>query len=529
MQFHFYTVMKSLKNVSFDRLTEQFIRRAGSGCACITASNRQKIFYLLVFFVTLFLLKYRWDYFIMAATMIMAFWYFAAVIFRCSASALSLWGRAERFVSDAALSVIKDENLPVYTIFLPLYKEANIVDKILKNIAALDYPKDKLDVKLLLENDDLTTIEAIQYCRLPDYCEIIIIPGMNPKTKPRACNYGLERAKGEFCVIFDAEDRPETDQLKKAWFVFYNSPENLACIQAKLNYENSRFNWLTRFFTIEYSTTFDLLLPGLSMMRVPIPLGGTSNHFRTELLRQCGGWDPFNVTEDCDLGLRIYKAGFTTCVLDSTTWEEANSQLWNWVRQRSRWVKGFIQTHLVHSRRPLQTLQQLGLRGFLGFYLSVGASSFMMLANVFFWAAGLIYLGLLTHALTNGETLSSAVIGPQIFDGYQGLRLGWLRLLVWPLFYWGPDENQFWAVLSVLLFGISMLLLTANLLFIAIHITACLKRRYYSLIPMALLMPFYWLLISFAAWKGFIQLFTKPFYWEKTNHGLCRNEEGKPS
>ncbi|MDD4182089.1 MAG: glycosyltransferase [Victivallaceae bacterium] len=519
----------SQDNSSFDRLTEQFINRAGTDCAYITASKRQKIFYLLVAIGMLFFLKYRWDYFLMTITMIMAFWYFAAVIFRCSAAALSLLGRGERRVSDAALSIIKDDYLPVYTIFLPLYREANIVNKILRNMESLDYPKDKLDVKLLLENDDQMTIDAVNQCQLPPYCEVIIIPGMTPKTKPRACNYGLERARGEFCVIFDAEDRPEPDQLKKAWFVFYNSPQNLICVQAKLNYENSRFNWLTRFFTVEYSTSFDLLLPGLSTMRVPLPLGGTSNHFRTEKLRECGGWDPFNVTEDCDLGVRIYTAGFVTCVLDSTTWEEANSQIWNWVRQRSRWVKGFLQTHLVHTRHPLRTWKQLGTRGFLGFYLSVGASSFMMLVNVFFWAAGLIYSGLLWHALAHGETLSSSIIGPQVFSGYKGFELGAWRLHVWPLFYWGADENTFWAGLSVLLFGVSMILLLANLFFVAIHIAACLKRRYYFLIPTALLMPFYWLLISFGAWKGFIQLFTNPFYWEKTHHGLTpADQKEKP-
>ncbi len=508
-----------------DTLTRGFIVRAGDICAYITISRRQGVFYIALAAVLLVFLKYRWDYFVMALTTVMAFWYFSAVFCRCSAAALSLLGRGEIKVTPEQYASIDEDELPVYTIFLPLYKEANIAGKIVRNMNRLDYPKHKLDIKILLENDDISTQEAVKQCHLPDCYEVIIIPGMVPKTKPRACNYGLERARGELCVIYDAEDRPEPDQLKKAWYVFKHASADMACVQAKLNYDNSRYNWLTRFFTIEYSTTFDLLLPGLSTMDMPLPLGGTSNHFRTGLLKQCGGWDPFNVTEDCDLGIRIYTDGHKTCVLDSTTWEEANSQLWNWVRQRSRWVKGFIQTHLVHTRHPLDTIKRLGLRGYLGFYMNVGATSFMMLANVFFWIAGLVYLGLLWHALAHGDTLANTIIGPQNFNGYNGLEILGMRFRAWPLLYWGPTESALWAGLSVVLFAVSMLLLLANGLFVLIHLAACLKRRNYHLVPMAFLMPFYWLLISFAAWKGFIQLFTNPFYWEKTNHGLCAEQK----
>ncbi len=509
-----------------DNLTRDFMARAGDICACITLSRRQAFFYIFLAAGLLIFLKYRWDYFVLTATIAMIFWYFSAVFFRCSAAAMSLSGSGEIKVTREQLAAVGDDELPVYTIFLPLYKEANIAGKIIKNMSALDYPKDKLDIKILLESDDLSTQEAVGRCSLPPCYEVIVVPGMMPKTKPRACNYGLAQARGEFCVIYDAEDRPEPDQLKKAYHIFRNAPANLACVQAKLNYDNSRYNWLTRFFTIEYSTTFDLLLPGLSTMNMPLPLGGTSNHFRTGLLRNSGGWDPFNVTEDCDLGIRLYTDGYKTCVLDSTTWEEANSRLWNWVRQRSRWVKGFLQTHLVHVRHPLDTWRRLGPCGYFGFYLNVGAASFMMLANPFFWAAGLIYLGLLWHATAHGDTLANTVIGPQNFNGYSGLELFGMHFRAWPLFYWGPTESPAWAWLSVILFGISMVLLLANLLFVGIHLAACFKRRYYHLIPMVPLMPFYWLLISFAAWKGFIQLFTNPFYWEKTNHGLCAENQG---
>ncbi|MFA7231810.1 MAG: glycosyltransferase family 2 protein, partial [Victivallaceae bacterium] len=394
----------TVKNL--DPVTEEFVRRHHADCAFITVAPWQIVFYLAVSCGLLFLLRYRWDYFLFFITAILAFWYFGAVFFRGAAAVISLRGRGERKVSADELASLTDDQLPVYTIFLPLYHEANIAGKIIHNMEKLDYPKDKLDIKLLLESDDLATLNAVDSCTLPPYYDLIIVPDFQPKTKPRACNFGLQRAKGEFCVIFDAEDCPEPDQLKKAVSVFRNSPANLACVQAKLNYYNARQNLLTKLFTIEYSTTFDLLLPGLEIFNVPLPLGGTSNHFRTAALLEIGGWDPFNVTEDCDLGIRLYKHGQRTVLLDSTTWEEANSNVWNWIRQRSRWVKGFIQTHLAHLRHPVATLRKLGPWGCFGFYLNVGASSLMMLTNVIYWMVAAVYLTLLIHGLTHGLTVT---------------------------------------------------------------------------------------------------------------------------
>ena len=241
---------------------------------------------------------------------------------------------------------------PVYTVLCPLYQEWAVIPQFIAAMSSLDYPKDRLEVMLLLEADDQLTRDQIAATPLADYFEIVVVPTSQPRTKPKACNYGLAKAKGEYCVIFDAEDIPEPDQLKKAVLGLEAAGNDLVCLQAKLNYYNTNQNILTRLFTLEYSLWFDLILTGLQYIEAPIPLGGTSNHFRTRQLRELQGWDPFNVTEDADLGMRIAKLGYRTAVLNSTTMEEANSNLGNWLKQRSRWIKGYVQTYLVHMRRP---------------------------------------------------------------------------------------------------------------------------------------------------------------------------------
>ncbi len=511
-----------------DDLTKTFVLEHGDYCAIDTFKWWQKAFYALVACVLLLLLAYRWDVALCLVTFFLSFWYLSAALFRCVAVFISLTGRGERKVSREQLDALKDDDLPLYTILIPLYKEANIANKIVAHIEHLDYPKNKLDVKLLLEQDDEATVSAVRNCALPAHYAIIVVPDFLPKTKPRACNYGLQMAKGEYCVIFDAEDRPEPDQLKKVVALFRQLPDNYACVQAKLNYYNPRQNLLTRWFTIEYSTTFDLLLPGMELLNVPIPLGGTSNHFRTGMLKKIGGWDPFNVTEDCDLGVRIYTKGFRTCLIDSTTWEEANSKLWNWIRQRSRWIKGFFQTHLTHMRYPIRTAKALGAWGLFGFYMSVGVSSFMMVVNVIYWLACAAYLLLLAHGVGKGQTLWSMIVNT-VQGNYEGIEFFGRHLKAWPLLYLGADQDYFWSLVSSLLFSIGCALILANLLFMLCHCLACLKRKYYFLLPFTLLMPLYWVLISVGAWKGFIQLFTKPFYWEKTLHGLTSDEEPLPT
>ncbi len=510
--------------MKLDDVTKEFVREHGRYCSIITIRWWQRVYYLSIILFLCLLLAYRWDVSLCLVTLYVAFCYFGAAVFRCAAALISLAGYGEKKISEEEYSAIDDSDLPVYTILIPLYKEANIAGKIVRSMERIEYPRDKLDIKLLLEKDDAATIQAVKNCRLPEYYQMIVVPDFQPKTKPRACNFGLKKALGEYTVIFDAEDRPDADQLRKVVALFKKLPGDVACVQAKLNYYNPKQNLLTKWFTVEYSTTFDLLLPGLETLNIPIPLGGTSNHFRTDVLRKVGGWDPFNVTEDCDLGIRIYAKGYRTCLIDSTTWEEANSRLWNWIRQRSRWIKGFLQTHLTHMRNPRRTLKELGLWGMVTFFLCVGGSSFMLIVNVIYWIIGGFYATLLLHGLASGQTFASMIVGPHI-EGYRGIILfGW-EIKAWPLVYVGVDQDPFWSTVSMVFFIVGIVLMSANLLFVMTHCVACLKRRNYSLLPAALLMPLYWVLISIGAWKGFLQLFTRPHYWEKTVHGFAQSSD----
>ena len=374
------------------------------------------------------------------------------------------------------IAALRDEDLPVYTILVPLYHEAESLPRLVEGLCELDYPRERLDVLLLMEQDDPDTRRAAERMELPPFVRKVVVPDSQPKTKPKACNLGLARARGEFLVIYDAEDRPEALQLKKAVLGFARRPEAV-CLQAKLNFYNQRQNLLTRLFTAEYSMWFDLLLPGLTESQAPLPLGGTSNHFRTAKLREIHGWDPFNVTEDCDLGLRLSLEGRPTYIIDSTTWEEACSDLGYWVRQRSRWTKGYIQTYLVHLRRPLDHLRKLGLGKALSFHLMIGGTPLSLLINPIYWLMTVLWFG------ARMEGLATLFPYPIILGGLLCLFLG-------------------------------------NVVFVYACMLAAYRRGYYSLVKYGMLLPFYWLLMSVGAWKGFIQLITRPSYWEKTKHGL---------
>jgi cellulose synthase/poly-beta-1,6-N-acetylglucosamine synthase-like glycosyltransferase len=305
----------------------------------------------------------------------------------------------------------------------------------------------------------------------------VVVPDAQPKTKPKACNYGLIHAEGEYVVIYDAEDRPEPDQLKKIVAAFRLAEERIVCIQCKLNYYNSEQNLLTRWFTAEYSHWFDLLMPGLDASDAPIPLGGTSNHFVTERLVELGAWDPYNVTEDADLGIRLFKVGYKTAIIDSTTFEEANSDLYNWVRQRSRWVKGYIQTWLVHMRHPIRLWRTLGMRSFWSFQFMIAGTFVGFLLNPFYWL--LTTMWILTHAHFIQQTFPGTVY----FLAAMGLFLG-------------------------------------NFVFVFINVAGVMRRGLFDLVKFALFSPLYWALMSIGAWKGLLQLFYRPYYWEKTVHGL---------
>lgn len=378
-------------------------------------------------------------------------------------------------------SRLSAEECPPYTILVPLYKEANVVEDLTTALLQLDYPKTKLEILILLEEEDKTTLNALRSSDIPDYVRLIVVPPGIPQTKPRACNVGLWFSRGEHLVIYDAEDRPEADQIRKAATAFQKSGPTLACIQCALNYYNAEENFLTRMFTLEYTYWFDYLLPGLMARGLPIPLGGTSNHFRTDAIEEVGGWDPFNVTEDADLGIRIAEYGYETQMLASTTYEEANSALGNWIRQRSRWLKGYMQTALVHTRHPIELIRNIGFYKTAGFGMVVWGSPIAFLLSPILW--GFFVLWILTRT--------------QVLDPYFP-----------PLILW------------VSLFG----LIWGNMLAIYLNLLAAFRRHLYHLTIYALLNPVYWLFMSAAAYKALTQLFYKPFYWEKTHHGLTDHD-----
>ncbi|MBN1257439.1 MAG: glycosyltransferase [Planctomycetes bacterium] len=484
-----------------DATVREFLA-ANRKCSAVEVITGYQICKLLVLFAA-GAVFFCYDYKLFWATLLFGLcgFYMAAILYKLITVILSIIHKPELQVTPEELAALRAEELPVYTILLPMYKESGIAEKLLRGIDRLDYPREKLDVKLLLEEDDLGTVEACRKLNLPAYCEVIVVPNAFPKTKPKACNHGLAAARGDYLVIYDAEDIPEPDQLKKAVAAFKQSEDKVVCLQVKLNYYNPRENWLTKWFTMEYTTWFEFFLPGLHLLGAPIPLGGTSNHFRIGPLRELGGWDPFNVTEDCDLGIRIHAHGYLTKVLDSVTWEEANRKLGNWIRQRSRWVKGYLQTHLVYSRSNFRTLGELGLFGYLSFLLTVGGLSATLILNPIFWVVLLLYFGL-----------------------WVGYLLG-LGVEPWQMIYtdYLSDidlQYTLWSQLSWVFYGLSIILFSANLVFILINVLACRRRGLRDLLPAAILSPVYWALISLAAWKGFLQLFFRPFYWEKTDHGL---------
>ena len=380
----------------------------------------------------------------------------------------------------AEARLLRDADLPTYTVLVPMFREPDVLPILVKAIRELDYPLAKLDIKLVLEETDHETIEAAQSLGLESIFQIVRVPQSHPQTKPKACNYALRYARGEYLVIFDAEDKPEPDQLKKVVATFRQSPPNTACVQCRLNYFNARENWLTRMFTLDYSLWFDLMLPGLERLGVPIPLGGTSNHFRMDVLRELNAWDPFNVTEDADLGIRLYQKGYRVSVIASTTFEEANVSIPNWVRQRSRWIKGYMQTFLVHTRRPVHLARSVGLLGTIGFVFFIGGTFLSGLLNPIFWGIFLIWLAFAAVDL-------SAVF---------------------------PTPILVMAIMNLLL---------GNGLLIYLSMIAPTRRRWGDLAPWGITVVGYWVLMTIAAYKALWQLVTNPFYWEKTTHGLSKN------
>ncbi|RXF67111.1 glycosyltransferase [Hansschlegelia zhihuaiae] len=337
-------------------------------------------------------------------------------------------------------------------------------------------------MKILTEEGDVETIEALRRARPRANVEILTLPPGGPQTKPRALNAGLLAARGDLLCVFDAEDRPEPDQLRVAAAAFRRGPRNLACLQARLAIDNFADGWLARHFAIEYAALFDVVLPALSRFGLPIPLGGTSNHFRVAALRSVGGWDAANVTEDADLGLRLARFGWKTGTIASVTWEEAPAKPWAWLKQRTRWMKGYMVTAAVHGRRPAGLARRLGPLGFVVSQMLVGgvaltALAYPVVVATFLWQG---FSGVLLSP--TGDLGDAAVTGFHIVNLIVGfsaaLACGWL----------GVD-----------------------------------RRGPPSLAADLVTLPFYWLLVGAAAWRALWQIArAETSHWEKTAHGVSR-------
>lgn len=380
---------------------------------------------------------------------------------------------------------LSDAELPVYTVLVPLFRETSVLNQLLGGLCALNYPPSKLDIKLLLEAEDLPMHAALSRYDLPPHFDVIVVPAGSPQTKPRALNYGLAFARGRLLTIYDSEDVPDRQQLRVAATHFANSDPTVACLQARLAFYNARENWLTRQFAVEYASLFNVVLPGLASQALPLPLGGTSNHFRVAALNRVGSWDPFNVTEDADLGLRLSKAGYLTETLDSTTWEEANTQLPNWMKQRRRWLKGFLHTWLVHMRHPIRLFQQVGWDGF-----------WVMQAMTFgVFVSALLHPFLMAHALWY---FGSGAAGRELTAGWHALAVG--------------------IYFCVLAAGYGTALFSAKIGLRRIRLS--LGWTTFASIPL------YWLLATPAAWLALWDFIVRPHHWHKTDHGLSRIFDG---
>jgi cellulose synthase/poly-beta-1,6-N-acetylglucosamine synthase-like glycosyltransferase len=362
---------------------------------------------------------------------------------------------------------MQDDALPAVTALVPIYHEgADIVAALIRALEALDYPHDKLDVKLLLEADDHETIDAVMQAGAPARFELIPVPPGNPRTKPKALNYGLAFARGDIVAVFDAEDRPSPGQVREAVAAFQSGPGNLAVVQAPLLVHNGEESWLARHFEIEYAILFRVWLPFLARLNLPLPLGGTSNYFRRDRLEGAGGWDSWNVTEDADLGLRLARFGGRAATISSPTWEEAPVRFRDWLAQRTRWTKGHLQTWLVLMREPLTAAREMGWINFASVQLTLG-----------------------------GSLLTSAMHMPIML---------WLSLgLFTPLV-----SLEGW---HAALFGVGY----------GSVVAATLAARLDRLPARTLLtLPLYWPLLSLAMLKALVQMNSRPHFWAKTPHGL---------
>lgn len=373
--------------------------------------------------------------------------------------------------------LLTDPELPVYTVLIPLRDEAAMVPMLARAMAAIDYPPEKLDIKFVVEARSLATVEAVRAILADARFRLVEVPDGAPRTKPKAIDYALPLARGRYLVVYDAEDVPDPGQLRLAASRFA-ADKTIACLQAELVPENASENALTALFAGEYAGLFGRMLPALARWGLPVPLGGTSNHFRTGVLRSLGGWDAFNVTEDADLGVRLARRKLKAEMIDSRTLEEAPLGVQAWMAQRTRWMKGWMQTFIVHNRAPRLFLSEVGWKAFLGFQILVGGMILTSLLHTVFIASLLVRLWL---------------------DGVVGLM---------------PKDVWDWVSIVILVSGYGGAF--------AIQISGLMHQRAYHLLPIQLALPAYWFLHSIAAIRAAWELIVAPSYWAKTAHGVTR-------
>lgn len=367
-------------------------------------------------------------------------------------------------------------DLPRVSVIVPLYHESDIAARLIARLSRLDYPHARLDIVLAIECDDMQTRRALAKAELPAWMTIAVLPPGSVRTKPRALNLALAHCRGTIIGVYDAEDAPEPDQIRKVVARFRQAGPEVACLQARLDYYNPTTNWISRCFTLEYAGWFRLVLPGVARLGLVVPLGGTSMFVRRHALEAVGAWDAHNVTEDADLGVRLFRHGYRTEMVDSTTHEEANCRVWPWIRQRSRWIKGFIMTWRTHMRRPALLRRQLGTPRFLAFQLQ-----FLLCAAQPFLAPLAWTLWPLTFGLAPAAGM--------------------------PV----PEPAAIAAVMGVFL---SSAALDGTIALIA------LRRSGHSLSPLWLLaLPVYFAMATLASVKALAELVHRPHFWDKTSHG----------
>ncbi|WP_295043162.1 glycosyltransferase [uncultured Paracoccus sp.] len=370
--------------------------------------------------------------------------------------------------------------LPVISVMVPLFRESDVAGKLVGRLSRLDYPRELMDILLVIEASDQVTRNALQGARLPGWCRVVEVPNGPIQTKPRALNYALNFCRGTIIGVWDAEDRPDPDQLHTVARGFHFAAADVACLQGALDYYNPRTNWLARCFTIEYAAWFRVILPGVARLGLVVPLGGTTLFFRRDALEQVGAWDAWNVTEDADLGVRLARRGWRTEIIDTTTDEEANCRALPWIKQRSRWLKGYAMTWGVHMRNPRALWRELGPRRFIGFQIQfLGSLSQYLLAPVL-WSFWLLSLGL-PHPLR--EPLAGV---------------------------WGGH-----AVTALF-----ATFLMSELLSIGVGMWAVRADKHRHLMYWVPSLHLYFPLGCLAGWKAIYEVVVKPFYWDKTAHGI---------